>query len=66
MPWILNKVNKPVKVALGSDEMNAARDVYISEQDAKAAQREFCKHETLIGIRSTGYVACADCGQPHS
>lgn len=63
MVYILNEVNKPVQVTLGSPEMLAASCVYATEAEAKQAQRENCKCETRIGNRATGRVTCADCGQ---
>jgi hypothetical protein len=64
MVWILNEVNKPVEVRLGSVQMFAAANVYMSEDEAKAAQRQLCQHETILGNRSTGRKFCADCGKP--
>lgn len=64
MVWILNVVNKPIEVRLGSPAMNAATNVYMSEDEAKAAQRQLCQHETLLGHSGTGRVFCADCGKP--
>lgn len=66
MVWILNKVCKPVQVRLGSDEMLDAANVYMTEADAKKAQRELCPHTTMLGHSGTGYIACADCGKPES
>lgn len=65
MPFILNQVNKPVFVGLGSKEMLSAENCYMTEEEAKAAQREKCKHETLLGHSGTGRVFCADCGKLH-
>lgn len=62
MPWILNDVNKPVLVGLGSKAMNDAKNCYSTEAEAKVAQRESCEHKLWIGIRSTGHIQCADCG----
>ncbi|HDS1721773.1 hypothetical protein NPS53_09690 [Pseudomonas putida] len=62
MPYILNAVNKPVPVALGSPEMLVAANVYLTEAEAKHAQREACPHQTMLGNSSTGKVCCADCG----
>ena len=64
MPWILNDVNNPVFVRLGSQEMMSAKNCYMTEAEARAAQVELCKHETKIGNRSTGRVQCADCRKP--
>lgn len=63
MPWILNEANNPVFVGLGSQEMLNAKNCYITESEAKAAQVEACKHETKLGFRATGHVQCADCGK---
>lgn len=63
MVWIINdKSNRVQSVALGSAEMIAARNVYMTEAEAKAAHRETCKHPTWLGNSSTGAVFCADCG----
>lgn len=63
MPYILHPdSNKPIQVTLGSSQMMAAPCVYLTEAEAKAAQQLVCKHETLLGNRSTGKVFCADCG----
>lgn len=62
MPYILNAVNKPVHVVLGSPEMLAAT-VYLTEVEAKQAQRDNCSHETRLGNRATGRVTCAECGE---
>jgi hypothetical protein len=64
--WILNSVYKPVLVGLGSAEMMNAANTYMSEADAKKAQRELCPHTTMLGHSGTGYIACADCGKPKS
>lgn len=66
MPWILNEVNRPVFVALGSAAMMAARNCYATEDDAKHAQRQACLHKTYIGHAGTGHVQCADCGMSES
>ena len=63
MPWILNEVNKPVFVQLGSLATLAADNCYVTECEAKAAQRRNCEHETVLGNRSTGHTFCADCGK---
>lgn len=63
MPWILNDVNKPVFVGLGSAKMMAAKECYFTEDEAKAAQVESCKHETKLGHSGTGRVFCADCSK---
>lgn len=63
MPWILNEVNRPVFVGLGSPAMMAARNCYVTEDEAKHAQRQACLHDVWIGHSSTGYEQCADCGR---
>lgn len=63
MPWILNQVNKPVQVALGSPQMMAAANCYLTEGEAKSAQRQSCPHPLLLGNSKTGRVCCAECGQ---
>lgn len=62
MPYTLNSANKPVPVAVGSPEMMAAANVYMTEEEAKHAQRAACPHNTMLGNSSTGRVFCADCG----
>lgn len=61
MVWIINHVPKVIQVSLGSEAMNAAANVYMSEEEAYSALQDICKHETKIGFRSTGHVQCADC-----
>lgn len=64
MPWILNSVNKPVFVGLGSTKMMDAKECYLTEGEAKAAQVQACKHETVLGNSKTGRTFCADCSKP--
>ena len=42
--------------------MMAAANVYMTEEEAKHAQRAACPHNTMLGNSSTGRVFCADCG----
>ena len=63
MPWILNSVNKPVFVQLGSAEMMSAKECYLTESEAKKAQIESCPHHTKLGHSGTGRVFCADCSK---
>lgn len=63
MPWILNSVNKPVFVGLGSTKMMDAKECFLTEEEAKAAQVQNCAHETKLGNRSNGRIFCADCSK---
>lgn len=63
MPWILNDVNKPVFVRLGSIEMMSAKECYLTEDEAKKAQVELCLHTTKLGHSGTGRIFCADCSK---
>ena len=61
MVWVINSVPKVIECRIGSDAMNAAKDVYFTEGEAYSALQQICKHKTKIGSRSTGHVECADC-----
>ena len=63
MVWILNEVNKPIEVRLGSVAMLAASNVFMTHDEAKAAQQVQCIHETKIGNLVTWHIQCADCGK---
>lgn len=63
MVWIINKVPKVISVALGSDEMKAASNVYMTQEEAVQALQKICPHETRLGNISNGRVFCAECSK---
>lgn len=63
MVWVINSVPKVVQVGLGSAEMLAAKNVYLTSEEAYEALQKICPHETKLGDRSSGRVFCADCSK---
>lgn len=62
MVWIINSfTNKVQQVGLGSTEMLAASNVWMTQEEAIRAHRESCSHPTRLGNSKTGVISCADC-----
>lgn len=61
MVYVINNVQKVIKVSLGGKDMNDASNVYMTEGDAYTALQLICAHETKLGHSGTGRVFCADC-----
>ncbi len=64
MVWVINNSsNKVAEVALGSKEMLAAKNVYLSRAEAIKAHQVTCPHKTWLGHSGTGAIFCADCNK---
>ena len=65
MVWIINeRSNRVQEVPLGSKQMLAARNAYLTKNEADEHHLATCQHPTWLGNKSTGQVFCADCGKP--
>ena len=63
MVWVISgKSRKVIETQLGSPEMLAAENVYLTQGEAVVAHREACPHPLLLGNSKTLIKTCADCG----
>lgn len=63
MVWVINSVPKVVQVGLGSAEMLAAKNVYLTSEEAYEALQKICPHQTWLGHSGTRQIFCADCNK---